>query len=279
MKKYLQEHEIKKIYCFYFKKFKPDFSFPNMPEIEYIEYADIIEYIFFYRLLEEIDDKSLIIMNECMRTQKRSDLTYNCAHHYLNQTPHKIVFEFFPIIAQKEDFMILLDMINKGKYKGKGFDYLYLKDEDVLMKPFHIKFETTLVPITAADREAYEKRKEMLFDNLGQKDPDTIPRDLQLFVGGLKKKSVEPGKVYVARNKRLKLDNVFAYNDIKEPGSHIIIDMHYRRLNFNDYLKTSQNKSLQYLFTPLPVDDVIIQDFTKWKARVSAIYAQAGVYK
>src|SRR5690554_5464799 len=115
VERYTQTHGITQVKVFYPDKFPIDLGG------EHIEYKDIIEYKFFYRLLEEIDQDTLLVFNECLRTQKRSDLTYNCAHHYCNQTPHKIVFEHFPFIESKIDFMILLDFINKGKYKGKGF--------------------------------------------------------------------------------------------------------------------------------------------------------------
>ena len=88
---YLSNNNINKVYCLYYRDFKP--SYKTDCEIEYVEYADIIMYKYFYRLLEEIDDKKLIIVDGCMRTQNRSELTYNCVHHYLNQTPHKIIFE------------------------------------------------------------------------------------------------------------------------------------------------------------------------------------------
>jgi hypothetical protein len=274
---YLASNNIKKVFCFYFKKFPPKFKADC--EIEYIEYADIEMYKFFYRLLEEIDEHSLIVMDECMRTQNRSELIYNCAHHYLNQTPHRIIFEFFPIIDSKDDFMILLDFENKGKYKGKSFDYAFLQNEDIKIKPFKIKLETINVPITDKDRERYKKKKEYLFDNLGEKDPDTIPRNLQLLAGDIKKRAIEPDKLYVARNKRFKLDNVFTYRDITGKGDYIVIDMHYRRLNFNDFLKTTKMNKVKYLCTTLPIDNFVTTDFMKWKARLDAIYAQASLYK
>jgi len=274
---YLNKHNIKKIFCFYFKKFPIKFKVDC--EIEYIEYADIEMYKYFYRLLEEIDENSLIVINECMRTQNRSELIYNCAHHYLNQTPHRIIFEFFPIIEDKNDFMILLDFENKGKYKGKAFDYVFLQNEDIKIKPFRVKMMPIDVPISEKDKERYEKKKKKLFDNLGEKDPDTIPRNLQLFAGDLKKKAMEPDKVYVARNKRFKLDNVYSYQDITSRGDYVVIDTHFRRLNFNDFLKTTQMNRIKYLSTILPIDTFIINDFTKWKARLDAIYAQASVYK
>lgn len=274
---YIQDHEIKKIYCFYFKKFPIKFNVPV--EIEYIEYADIEMYKFFYRLLEEIDNASLIIMDGCMRTQNRSELIYNCAHHYLNQTPHKIIFEFFPLIAEKNDFMILLDFENKGKYKGKSFDYVFLQTEDIKIKPFRVKMETINVEITDKNKEQYEKKKNQLFDNLGTKDPDTIPRSLQLFAGDLKKSAIVPEELYVARNKRFRLENVLTYDEINKQGNYIVIDTHYRRLSFNDFLKTSNMTKVKYLSTVLSIDNVIISEFSTWKARLDSIYAQASLYK
>lgn len=274
---YINNHDIKKIFCFYFKKFPVKYKVSC--EIEYIEYADIEMYKFFYRLLEEIGNNSLIVMDGCMRTQNRSELIYNCAHHYLNQTPHHIIFEFFPIIDTKDDFMILLDFENKGKYKGKSFDYSYLYDEDIKMKPFKVKMDLISVSITDKDKEKYEKKKESLFDNLGNKDPNTIPRNLQLFAGDLKKKAIEADKQYVSRNKRFKFDNVFAYDDITAKGNYIVIDTHYRRLNMNDFIKTTGMNRIKYLATTLSIDDYIITEFSKWKARLEAIYAQASIYK
>jgi hypothetical protein len=273
---YLSNNNINKAYCLYYRDFKP--SYKTDCEIEYVEYADIIMYKYFYRLLEEIDDKKLIIVDGCMRTQNRSELAYNCAHHYLNQTPHKIIFEHFPIIDSKDDFMILLDFENKGKYKGKSFDYIFLHDEDIKIKPRKIELNTIPVEISEKDFENYEKKKEYLFDNLGNKDPNTIPRELQLFAGNLKKKAIKPDKLYVARNKRFKLDNVLAYNEIAGKGDYIVIDTHYRRLNMNDFLRISGMSTIKYLCTTLSIDNVIVNEFSKWKARLDAIYAQASLY-
>ena len=275
--RYVNNNNIIKVFCFYFKKFPVKYDVPC--EVEYIEYADIEMYKYFYRLLEEINETSLIIMDGCLRTQNRSELIYNCAHHYLNQTPHKIIFEFFPIIDTKDDFMILLDFENKGKYKGKPFDYIYLQQEDILIKPFKVKITPINVPISEEDKEKYNEKKEILFENLGNKDPETVPRELQLFAGNLKKSAIESDKLYVARNKRFKLENVFSYDDVKSKGSYILVDTHYRRLNMNDFIKTAGMNNLKYLATTLSIDDVILTEFSKWKARLEAIYAQASLYK
>jgi hypothetical protein len=274
---YLEAHDIKKIFCFYFKKFPVKYNVQT--EIEYIEYADIEMYKYFYRLLEEIDSSSLIVIDECMRTQNRSELIYNCAHHYLNQTPHKIIFEHFPIINDKNDFMILFDFENKGKYKGKSFDYVFLQQEDIKIKPHRVKMDIVPVEISESDKAKYETKKEALFAGLGDKDPDIIPRTLQLVAGDLKRQAIKPDMQYVARNKRFKLDNVFSYDDISGRGNYIVIDTHYRRLNMNDFIKTTGMTTIKYLCTTLSIDNVIIKEFAEWKARLDAIYAQASIYQ
>lgn len=172
---YLAIHEaITKIKVFYFNRLPLSVDFYGV-QTECVEYSDIIMYKYFYRLLEEIDDKTLLVFNEVMRTQNRSDLTYNCAHHYCNQTPHKVIFEHFPIIEDKNDFMILLDLQNKGRYKGKGFDYTMLHEEDIQIKPHRVNLVTVPVETTDKDRERYEAKRENLFANLGRKTPTLSP--------------------------------------------------------------------------------------------------------
>ncbi len=274
---YIENHDINKVFCFYFRKFLVKFK--TDIAIEYCEYKNIIEYKSFYHLLEVIDANTLLIFDECMRTQNRSDLTYNCAHHYCNQTPHKIIFEYFPIIDTENDFMILLDFVNKSKYKGKLFDCTFLQNEDIKIKPIKINLETINVDITDNDKKKYKKRKEYLFATLGEKDPDTIPRNLQLLAGDMKRKAIEPDKLYVARNRRFGMDNVLTYRDITGVGNYVVIDTHYRQLDFNDFLKTTQMNNIKYLSTVLPIDSVITTSFMKWKARIDVIYAQASLYK
>jgi hypothetical protein len=266
---------IKKVFCFYYKDFPVKFNVDC--EIEYIEYADIEMYKFFYRLLEEIGNDSLIIMDGCMRTQNRSELIYNCAHHYLNQTPHKIIFEHFPIIDTKDDFMILLDFENKGKYKGKGFDWDFLKQEDIFIKYLSISLNTITTPISGKNIEDYKKQKEKLFNDLGSKDPDTIPRNLHIWAGNLKRTYIDKSMNYIARNDRFKLPNVLTYKkaDMKP---RIIIDFPYRRIDFNDYLKLCGINKFEFMNTGLPIDEFYQNEFIEWEERVRE-FVQASICK
>ena len=275
IEKYLESHKIRKVFVLYFKKFKPDFKISV--DHEYVEYSDIIMYKFFYRLLEEIDKDCLVVVDECMRTQNRSDLTYNCAHHYLNQTEHRIIFEYFPFIEDKDDFMILLNFLNKGKYKGKGFDWYYLESEDIRAKPQRIKFDVEKADLPDGAEKEYEERKKYLFDHIGNKNPDTLPRDLHVFVGKYKRPYILPDRKYIARNARYNLPNVATYQ--KPEKADYVLDFHYRRLDFNDYLKSTGADKITFLSSGLPPDNYYEGEFRKWLERLEEFYAATGIYQ
>jgi hypothetical protein len=266
---YIRENNITQVKVFYPEKFPVDI------DGEHIEYKDIIEYKFFYRLLEEIDPNTLLVFNECLRTQKRSDLTYNCAHHYCNQTSHKIVFEYFPFIEDKADFMILLDFLNKGKYKGKGFSWEFLQEEDVQVKP--ISFTLHTIDMIAPNLMGYERKKRQLFANLGNSDPDTIPRQLHIWAGNDKKQMIDPAQRYVARNARFKMPNVVTYKDV-EPGEYILLDFPHRRIDMNDFLKVTGMTHLRFVNSTLKVDQWYINEFRAWAERLGEFHAKASVY-
>jgi hypothetical protein len=278
--RYIEQNEIKKMFVFYPKQF-PLPIYPSQGvdvDIEHIEYADIIMYKVFYRLLEVIDNNTLLVFNECLCTQNRSDLTYNCAHHYCNQTSHKIVFEYFPFIEEQNDFMILLDFINKGRYKGKSFDYRFLLDEDVKAKQILFNLQTIDITLSESDKKKYELKKEQLFANLGNSDPDTIPRQLHIWAGNFKKQAINPAKRYVARNDRFKLPNVKTYKNI-EPGEYTVIDFPHRRIDFNDFLKITGMTNIWFINSGLKVDLYYINELKAWIERLGEFYAKASVYK
>jgi len=274
---YVNGNGIRKVFIFYYKDFPLEYNNPGV-DTEHVEYADIIMYKFFYRLLEEIDNNVLLVFNECLRTQNRSDLTYNCAHHYCNQTKHKIVFEYFPFIEDNSDFMILLDFLNKYKYKGKSFKYEFLSQEDILVKPKYFTIKTIDIDVTQKDIEKYEKMKQSLFDNLGESDPDTIPRRLHAWAGNLKKNCIKPDLFYVARNKRFKLPNVITYREAKK-GDYILIDMPHRRIDFNDFLKKTKMQDIVFINSGLKVDLYYINDLREWAERLGEFYDQASLYE
>lgn len=290
---YIAAHGIKKAYVFYPEKFpfegldtvaREIWSVP----VKAVEYKEIIMYRTFYPLLEEIDERSLLIFNECLRTRKRGDLTYNCAHHYCGQTPHKIVFERLPFIGESfymgneengfNDFMILLDFVDKGRFRGRGFEWGMLREVDVKAVPVHLTYEAVPVSIDKKAQGAYEKKKEQLFNDLGNKEVDTIPRELHVFAGKYKKAFIDPALQYVARNARFNLPNVVPYKSAGK-GEYIVVDFPHRRLDFNDFLKKSGMAHIRFLNSGLLVDLVYESNFKVWISKLEAFYAQTSLYQ
>lgn len=277
--KYIEEHDIKQVIVFSSEQF-----FMNLPEcpcpIRQIGYKETIMYRTFYPLLEEIDKTYLLVMNECMRTQNRSDLTYNCIAKYTNQTPHRIVFEYFPFIEKEDDFMILLDFSDSQRHKGIGFSEIDLGAIDVRCVRRHFTMTVeNIEPLPLDAQTAYEEQKEKLFADLGNKDPDTIPRNLHIWTGRYKRNSIAPDQQYIARNDRYKLPNVVTYKNAQPRVKYKLIDMPHRRLDFNDFLRRTGQTDLVYLSTGFKIDEVYINSFQEWANRLERFYAKTGIYK
>ena len=287
IKQYLKDHdEVKHIILFYPGK---SFSPLDIENAEFVTFEETILYKFFYPLLEKIDNSYLLVYDECMRLKKRNDLHYNCMHHYSNQTKHKLVFEFFPYIDEPNDYMILMDLVDAGKYQGKwrytgkytkqGFDYSLFDEIPVSVNPQTFLLSKIDVEITGKDKNKYAEKKQSLFDNLGNKEPDTIPSALSVFVGNMKAKSLDDTQIYIARNKRFKKSNVATFAEYPKDEKYSIIDFPLRQLVFNDFVKSSGAKEFAFLHTGLPVDKYFYDRYAKFFEEVKEFYAQANLYE
>lgn len=274
--KYIEENGIKQVIVLNTKQH--DIRYKFSLDAEYVEYNEWEMYRTFYPLIEKIDKDTLVVVDEVFRTTELQDLKYNCATVFLNQTEHRIVFSTFPFVNDKNDFMILMKFEKASKHVDK-FDYMLLQTEDILINPKVVKMNIINVTTTEKQKERYEKQKERLFDNIGNDDPNIIPRKLQLLAGDFKKTAIENNKTYIARNQRFKLDNVYSYNNYEVGKGYIVIDTHYNRIQFIDFLIKNKMTKINYLATDLSIDTFVINDFTKWKARLDAFYAKANLYK
>jgi hypothetical protein len=279
IKEYVKTHDVKSVIVFSPEKF--EMALPDLGDvpIRQIEYKEVIMYRTFYPLLEEIGENHLLIVNEFMRTNNRSDLTYNCLRHYLDQCGHQIVFEYFPFINDPSDFMILLDFDTKSKRKGFGFDKEFLKGEDILCQNQHLNLNIDMANLPAGAAKEYEKKKNGLFESIGNRDPDIIPRELHVFTGKWKKDEIRPELHYVARNSRYKLPNVTTYPHVVAGHNYILLDWQHRRLQMNDFLRVTKQTELTYVSTGLSIDDVYINAFNEWLGRLEEFYAEAGIYQ
>jgi len=273
---YVDEHAIKKVVLIHGK------SAPYLLSADRVTYKQVILYVYFYRLLQEIDQNTLIVVDECLRTQNRYDLTYNCIRHYINRTSHIIVFQLLPQIDECNDFMILFDFVTQSQWKRHKFDAGLIADHAKIERiDFNFSFTPIYIMTPDSTKQKYERKKKQLFDNLGVRDPHTIPRNLYLVGSGDKRAYIDTrslplfdnGKLYVARNRRLNRDNVATYGDVLPDRDYTIMEFPYRFIDFSDFVYTTRQTNYDVLLADLKVDRWYLQRYEEWKDRLDETYA------
>lgn len=279
---YCATHEIRKTVVI-----APEQYMPSIEGADHVTYVDAIKYPPFYRLLQEVDKHTLIVLSECLRTQNRYDLTYNCIRHFLNQTDHALVFQYLPQIDEQDDFMILFDFVTHSRWKRRSFNIdLILDNAQVNVNPVSLSFNRLDIPTSQKTKDKYSGEKEKLFAGLGNRDPHTLPRNLYL-IGGADKltyaniaTNVQSSlfdytpKNYIARNQRLQCECISTYQNIdptKAPFT--LVEFPHRFIDFSDFLYESKQSSFDVLVADLKVDGWYWQRFNEWKDRINATYA------
>lgn len=266
-----------------------EFPLP-IPGSDQVKYSDVIMYVTFYRLLQEIDQYTLIVINECLRTQNRYDLTYNCIRNFLNQTNHQLIFQQLPQIDDHEDFMILFDFATRSRWKRRKFDVdLILDNVQVTARPLPLEFKAINVPTSPATRKKYDKERDRRFATLEARDPHTIPRNLYLIGGNDKRDYIDshdPGQlplfgkqrsgpgVFVARNRRLNRDNIITYKEVTPiEAPYTIIEFPHRFIEFSDFIRRTGQVQIDVLIADLNVDRWYFNRYQEWKERICETYA------
>ena len=261
-----------------------------VPDAEAVAYNDVIMYTTYYRLLQEIDATTLIVLHECLRTQNRYDLAYNCIRNYLNQTSHQLVFQTLPQIDTADDFMILFDFDTRSRWKRRPFDPALIREHgQVCVRALPLSFGRIDVPTSAATKRRYERERERRFAELGARDPHTLPRNLHL-VGGRDKLAwietraaggqmalfgAEPPRRYVARNQRLgRRDDIDTYEmATAERAPYTLIDCPHRFLDYCDFVTRTRQAHADVLVADLKVDNWYYDRLAGWGERSHATYA------
>lgn len=270
---YIENNGIEFVLVIYSERLhQPRYSIPV--KHEYIEWHQTIMYKNYYRLLQTINRDALIVCDNILVNQNRYQLEYNCINNYINQTPHRLVFNHLPFIEDEKDFMILLDFYNKNLYKGEPFRWQYLEDVNLRIKPVHLEFEFVELLTTEKDRAAYQKKRDALFDGIGLGDPDTIPRRLAITAGDIRRQYISRDDAYTARNMRCKGYSMTTY---KEDELHTIFDFPAKRLELIQLLTLTGQKQITALTSDLSIDRYYRGDYIAWRDRLEAFYDKAAI--
>ncbi len=270
--RYVETHGIRRVVALGPARFRLPLAQVFDVSVEHVEWAEIILYRFYYRLLRETDGATLLVLNEPLRTQNRHDLTYNCLRNFLQQTKHQIVFSRFPQIDTFDDFMVLVDLETRSRWRREPFRREMLGELDLEMVVQEPSLRAIEVETDGATKASYTREKRKLIDGIGSSDPHTIPRRLHLHAGKAKLSAVEPGRRYVGRNNRFKLENLATYEDAG-PGDRDVFEFCHRFLDWSDFLVATGATKLDALVTDLKVDRWYFERFTQWAERIRDGYA------
>lgn len=270
--RYRAEHDVRRVVVIAPAQFPLEIA-----GAEQLTWAEVIEYVHFYRMLQETDGHTLIVLNECLRTQERYDLTYNCIRHFLNQTRHQLIFQRLPQIDTREDFMILFDFETQSRWKRSRFDAAMVREQaQVELAPLPLGLTCIDVPTSEATRRQYACERERRFAELGAGDPHTLPRNLHL-IGGRDKLAwidAQPARRYVARNGRLKRESIVTYDAVTaDEAPYTVLDCPHRFVDWCDFLARSGQSHADVLVADLKVDRWYFERLTGWKERVCGTYA------
>lgn len=237
--------------------------------VDYVEWLDTYRYKTMYRLLQEIGPRSMLVINECLRSQDRSLLRFNCIRHYTLQTDHTLVFQRAPLIDKIDDFATLFDFVTKSRWKRTPFAELPLDEVQVFGKRLEFGIEAVTVEAPESLRSKYAKEKRRRIDTIGLGDPHTIPRNLHLLAGKVRAEAMVPGRTYVARNGRIKSEQLVTYQTIADGTKAGVLDFPHRFIDWSDFLAATGQTRVEAIVSDLPVDQWYLERFRGWCQRVN----------
>lgn len=275
---YCAAHGVRRVVVFSPAKYRRPCSFPAH---EHVEWAEIILYKFYYRLLQDVDGSTLLVVDECLRAQNRHDLTYNCLRLFANQTPHVLVFQYLPLIDAWDDFAVLFDLVTRSRWKREKVGGALLREARVRVEPVRLELRPVEVKVDDRTRAAYAREKEKLLAQVRGdpgKDPHVIPRNLLLVGGRAKLAHVDPTRAYLGRNDRFKLPNLETYREPSYPRApYTVFELPHGFLDLVDVLALSRQASFDVLVADLKADRWYLERFRAWAERLREAYRTLGV--
>lgn len=267
IEKYITLNGIKKVFVLSPEKFYFECDH------EIIEYKDIIEYKYFYRLMQEVDRNTLLVINECQRSHNRNDLTYNCIRNFLTLTDHKIIFQYLPIISELKDIFILVDFDTQSRYRREYGEHI-IKKAHFIVDEINIEFTEIKIEVQEKTLKKYIKQKQKMVNEIGVKDPHIIPRNLHLIGHSEKiKKAEDLGGLFVGRKRSDKIKS-FSYTDIPDPGNYTIYEFTHRNLDFVTFLTLTKQKRFDVITTNLKADKWYLDKYRNLSNEIKNAYTK-----
>lgn len=271
---FAKAHDLKKIVICSPAKF--DFSLTGVDvPVQWVDWPQIIKYVVFNPLLQTIDQRTLVVVNECLRLKNRNDLTYNCMRHYINQAGHVMVFNWLPMIEDIEDFMILFDFDTKSKWKREKFNPELLPECQLRIIKRTPSFNDVVFSTSDATKAKYQAEKAKLIADIEEhsRDPSMLPRHLHLVAGKERLEHTDQFKSYLVRNNRISVPNPHRYKGDAYPEPCTIFEFPDAIRDLIDVSTINGQTHFDALVSDLPADQYYFVKYTEWAKEIGDAYA------
>lgn len=261
------------VYLFHSDDYKDDLTI-NHDKVTKTNYSESYWYRTFYPLMQNIDKRSLVIVNEYIKDRHRKHLIYNCLKGFVNQSGGVLVFQYTPFVYDEADILKLLDFDNPDKNR------MLSKVEPSIFESIQIKRNTFTLnsidtQLTQSELNKYEKLKNDLFDKLGHGDPHTIPRQLHLTTGKFKLDAFTgDSSQLLVRNMRLKAGT--KYSDVDVNKIYSILDFPISELEFIKFLYYTNQMTVDSLITSAKVDHYFYNSYNELIERINNVNLNYG---
>lgn len=238
-----------------------------------IRFEDSIRYIHFYRWLREIDGAALLVFDEPLRKHDRGDLHLNCMRQYAAQAGETIVFSYFPIIDDPQDFMVLFDLATKSRWRRSRLEDAPLGEvETIVFGARSVRFVPQIVAVDSELVTRVAAKKKELIDNIDDADPHTIPRRLYQETGSVRYDAVHKSEtLLVGRNNRFKMSRLVSYEKA-DTRPRVVFELCHEHAVFNAWLSHARQSEVKVLVADVKIDRWYFDRYVTWGTKLAATY-------
>lgn len=240
-------------------------DFNKLPNLTILEFMELIEYEVFYPMIQKLDTKTLIIVDECLKVRGKEELSFNCISNFVLKAGGIVSFNIVPFIETENDLMLLI-MYENIKYKNSknnkySKDVLYdMRNNIKFSKNAKYNYTSIDVETTNDEIQAYTEERNKLFSELGQKHPDTVYNNLVLFAGKIKREKLLSVNM-TTRNVYPRFMNTHDYNDNQ---LYPIVEVPLKRVILCNLMSKINVTDLTMYKTELKVDVWTNKNYSEW---------------
>ena len=224
-----------------------------------------------YRLCSEINAGYLIVCNEFMRTAHRGHVSYNALHSYQLRTPHRLVFNYLPVLESVDDLAILFRLSTTHNTKGLQLSEIEIPPLELERRHVEIR------PFSAMTPKVFEFKHEEVKNKLIAEaessvnfDPENIPRRLYKAFDKNRLKAIPKcfeGRPIVGRG-----GDCIGFDSLTRRDNYVVVSSPYTSNQFSILAGLHETGKIDWMMLDLKCDSFYLKKFKKTIGEMEKAY-------